>query len=36
LLGGAAESAAAGGHVQVVTPRVGEIVQVGRPFENVE
>jgi hypothetical protein len=23
-------------HVQVVTPRVGEVVQVGQPFSNVE
>lgn len=23
-------------HVQVVTPRVGEVVEVGEPFKNVE
>jgi len=28
--------AAAAEHVQVVTPRVGEVVEVGRPFSNVE
>jgi L-ascorbate metabolism protein UlaG (beta-lactamase superfamily) len=28
--------AAAAEHVQVVTPRVGEVVEVGQPFENVE
>lgn len=28
--------AAAAEHAQVVTPRVGEVVEVGQPFTNVE
>lgn len=28
--------AAAAEHVEVVTPRVGEVVEVGQPFKNVE